>query len=629
MADRVGQKLGNYRLVRLIGKGGFAEVYLAEHQYLRTQAAIKLLHTQLADDDLEYFQAEARTIAHLIHPHIVRVLEFGVEGTTPFLVMDYAPNGTLRELHPKGSCVPLTTVISHVKQLADALDYAHSQGVIHRDIKPENMLMSDSDTILLGDFGIAQVAQSSRYQNVRDMAGTISYMAPEQVKAQPLPASDQYSLGIVVYEWLTGSRPFNGSFTEIAVKHSLVLPPPFKEKGVYLSPAVEQVVMTALAKDPQQRFAQVRAFANALEQANQTPVARKNTPLPPVFSSSDADTYLSLPNQPIASETVLSQIDQAIESRTIFSRPGDRLTPLPATHEPAKAAAHPSQPHEATEPLTPQRQLLNETPALVSVPNTPAHTRKGFTGGRTLLLPGLLLLLIAASTGVYFTVFANRGAPHTPQSNSIVTRSVSSTTATASVVVANVVTQDTFNRPDQQSWGTASDGQQWQGDVNNNTVFSIANKTAQVAQGKGTFNALLGPRLDDSDVVFSGNVSHFGPNVNIGSVVRWSDDGNWYKALIDGQHLNFLKHVNGKSTQFASMPFTAQDSVRYKLRFRAVGNALVAKVWQSDQQEPHDWMLHANDTSLTSGFDGFRFSTQPGVVESVYSFVETKVHSIA
>ena len=114
MADRVGQKLGNYRLVRLIGKGGFAEVYLAEHQYLRTQAAIKLLHTQLADDDLTYFQAEARTVAHLVHPHIVRVLEFGVEDTTPFLVMDYAPNGTLRQLHPKGSRVPLSSVFYDV-----------------------------------------------------------------------------------------------------------------------------------------------------------------------------------------------------------------------------------------------------------------------------------------------------------------------------------------------------------------------------------------------------------------------------------------------------------------------------------------------------------------------------------
>jgi serine/threonine protein kinase len=631
MADRVGQKLGNYRLVRLIGKGGFAEVYLAEHQYLRTQAAIKLLHTQLTDDDLTYFQAEARTVAHLVHPHIVRVLEFGVEDTTPFLVMDYAPHGTLRQLHPKGSRVPLSTVISHIRQLADALDYAHSQGVIHRDIKPENMLLSSSDTILLGDFGIAQVAQSSRYQNMRDMAGTISYMAPEQVKAHPVPASDQYSLAVVVYEWLTGDRPFNGSFTEIAVKHALVPPPSFGEKGIVgISPAVEQVVMTALAKEPEQRFAQVRAFANALEQANQTAIARQNTPLPPTFSTSEADTYLSLPNQPAASEAVLGQIDEAIEARTVLSRPGDRVTPIPATHELLRSVSSPGLPHDSTEPFTPQRQLLNETPVRVAPSDsTSTSARKGFFGARSLLLVALLLVLMVVSTGIYLTVFAHKGAATTnspkPGTTTIASGPTSTTTPST---VAPVAAQDTFQRPDQLSWGVASDGQHWSNDALNSAIFSIVNHAGQVAQGKGTFNALLGPKRSDSDVLFVGSVSHFGSGANIGSVVRWTDDGNWYKVLIDGQHLNFLKRVNGKNTQFASMLFTAQDNVHYSIRFRAVGATLVAKVWQSDQQEPHDWMLRATDTSLSSGFDGFRFSIVPGVVETVYSFVETKAHTL-
>ncbi len=635
MTDRVGQKLGNYRLVRLIGRGGFAEVYLAEHQYLRTQAAIKVLHTQLTDDDLAYFQAEARTVAHLIHPHIVRVLEFGVEDNTPFLVMDYAPHGTLRQLHPKNSRVPLTTVISHVKQLADALDYAHSQGVIHRDIKPENMLLSSSDTVLLGDFGIAQVAQSSRYQNMRDMAGTISYMAPEQVKAHPVAASDQYSLGIVVYEWLTGECPFNGSFTEIAVKHTLVAPPSFQEKGVEdISPAVEQVVMTALAKEPEQRFAQVRAFANALEQANQKPLARQNTPLPPTFSASEADTQLSLPNQPAASETVLGQIDQAIGARTVLSRPSDRLTPVPAIHEPNRTVSSPGLPHDSTEPFTPQRQLLNETPVLVPTNNrTLAQPRKGGVSGRALLLLGLLLVLIIASTGIYLTVFARRGGGVTNSPKPGTTTVISNPTATAtSSAAAAIVAQDTFQRPNQQSWGVASDGQRWSddtaGDALNPAIFSIVHHAGQVAQGKGTFNALLGPKRDDSDVLFSGSVSHFEANVNIGSVVRWTDDGNWYKVLIDGQHLNFLKHVNGKNTQLATMLFVAQDGVRYSIRFRVVGTTLVAKAWQSGQTEPHDWMLRTTDTSLASGLDGFRFSTLPGVVETVYSFEETKVHTL-
>src|SRR5438270_2112593 len=163
MADRVGQQLGNYRLLRLLGQGGFAEVYLGEHIYLDTPAAIKVLHTRLASDEVEHFQTEARTVARLVHPHIVRVLDYGVEGSTPFLVVDYAPNGTLRQRHPRGAALPLPTVVSYVVQIADALQYAHEQKVIHRDVKPENILMVRRNEVLLSDFGIALVTQSSRY----------------------------------------------------------------------------------------------------------------------------------------------------------------------------------------------------------------------------------------------------------------------------------------------------------------------------------------------------------------------------------------------------------------------------------------------------------------------------------
>ncbi len=278
ITDWTGRQLGNYRLRSLLGHGGFAEVYLGEHIYLETQAAIKVLHTQLASTDIEQFRIEARTIAHLIHPHIVRVLEFGVEGRTPFLVMDYAPKGTLRERHPKGTRLPLPTVVSYLKQIAPALQYAHEQKLIHRDVKPENLLLGRADEILLSDFGIALVSQSSRYSSTRDMAGTIAYMAPEQIEAHPRPASDQYSLGIVVYEWLSGDRPFHGSFTEIAIKHSVVPPPPLREKVPELSPAVEQVVLTALAKDPKERFGSVQAFATAFEWTSQVSPGETNPP---------------------------------------------------------------------------------------------------------------------------------------------------------------------------------------------------------------------------------------------------------------------------------------------------------------------------------------------------------------
>ncbi len=273
MADRVGQRLGNYRLTRLLGKGGFAEVYLGEHLRLGTQAAVKVLYTRLASpDEAAGFEKEAQTIAHLKHPHIVRVLDFDVQDDTPFLVMDYAPHGTLRQRHPKGSVLPLPTIISYVKQVAEALQYAHDQKLIHRDVKPENMLVGEREELLLSDFGIALIAQSSRYQGTQDMAGTIAYMAPEQIQGKPRPASDQYALGVVVYEWLSGDRPFHGSFTEIAVQHAVVPPPSLREKVPTILPDVEQVVMTALAKEPKGRFASVQAFATALEQASQADV---------------------------------------------------------------------------------------------------------------------------------------------------------------------------------------------------------------------------------------------------------------------------------------------------------------------------------------------------------------------
>src|SRR5947209_14887132 len=269
MTDRIRQQLGNYQLIRLLGEGGFAEVYLGEHIHLGTQAAIKLLHTQLISDYVDKFRTEARTIARLLHPNIVRVLEFGIEGKTPYLVMDYAPKGTLRQLHPKGQILPLPTVISYVKQIAEALQCAHDEKLIHRDVKPENMLVGRRGEILLSDFGIALVAQSSRYQSTQDMTGTIAYMSPEQIQGKPRPASDQSSLGITVYEWLTGDRPFHGGFIEIVAQHITAPVPPIRDKAPTMPPDVEQVIMTALEKDHTRRFGNVAAFAKALEQAAQ------------------------------------------------------------------------------------------------------------------------------------------------------------------------------------------------------------------------------------------------------------------------------------------------------------------------------------------------------------------------
>jgi eukaryotic-like serine/threonine-protein kinase len=276
MPDRVGQQLANYRLIRPLGQGGFADVYLGEHVYLNTQAAIKVLQMRLTDDDKRSFLEEARTIAHLKHPYIVRILEYDVLEDIPFLVMEYAPNGTLRQYHPKGTILPPASVVPYVRQVAAALQYAHDQKLIHRDVKPENMLLGNKNAVLLSDFGLAVIAQSSR-DRLQTVAGTVTYMAPEQLQGRACPASDQYALAVVVYEWLSGERLFSGSFIEVATQHVLVPPPPLRNKIPGLSPAIDLVIQKALAKSPEQRFASVLEFATAFEQVCQAEASKQST----------------------------------------------------------------------------------------------------------------------------------------------------------------------------------------------------------------------------------------------------------------------------------------------------------------------------------------------------------------
>src|SRR5712691_4226599 len=188
-----------------------------------------MLRATLCGCEMQQFLHEAQTLVLLRHPHIVKVLEFGVENGTPFLVMDYAPNGTLRQRHAKGIPLPLSTIMPYLKEVASALFYAHEQKVIHCDVKPENMLLGHRNEVLLSDFGLAVITQSSYYQT-QEIMGTIYYTAPEQIQGKPCPASDQYALGIVVYEWLSGAVPFSGSFIEVANQHALAPPPPLRQK---------------------------------------------------------------------------------------------------------------------------------------------------------------------------------------------------------------------------------------------------------------------------------------------------------------------------------------------------------------------------------------------------------------
>jgi serine/threonine protein kinase len=272
--DRLGRQLGTYRLLRLLGRGGFAEVYLGEDVYLNSRSALKVLQRELNERDIESFAKEAQTLALLRHPHILSVLDFAVENGTPFLVTEYAPNGTLRDRHPRGSRLPLETIVTYIQQVASALQYAHDHRIIHRDIKPENMLLGARGEVLLADFGLALFTPDTHSFDTVEiqeaLVGTVSYSAPEQLQGDPKPESDQYSLAVVVYEWLCGRLPFRGSLIQIITQHLSAAPPSVREQVPELPSQVEEVVFKALAKDPHQRFARVQDFATALELASRS-----------------------------------------------------------------------------------------------------------------------------------------------------------------------------------------------------------------------------------------------------------------------------------------------------------------------------------------------------------------------
>jgi len=401
MADRVGQQFGNYRLVSLLGQGGYAEVYLGQHLRLSLQAAIKVLHTYLTGQEAEHFYQEAETIAKLTHPAIIRILDYDVQEGVPFLVMDYAPGGSLRRRYSKGTVVPLPQIVSSVKQVADALQYAHEQKFIHRDMKPENMLLGRREEVLLSDFGLAALAHSSASLSTQEAIGTLPYMAPEQIEGHPRAASDQYALGVVVYEWLCGSRPFEGSATEVMVQQLTMPPPPLHEKVATIPLGIEQVVLRALAKDPKDRFASVADFAAALEQA------------------SPGSPSLVVPHP--------------------SEQPSPHPAALPSSATVAVPANHPSPAWEATTPAeltTPQSQAEGETPLpnhfvaptaavmpshLESILPVQQKTRRLFRSG-TVLLMGLVVVVIAAGVLGSLSLLAHVGVIGPPSGATTVVR---------------------------------------------------------------------------------------------------------------------------------------------------------------------------------------------------------------
>ncbi len=270
MKGLIAQTVGAYRIIEQIGRGGMATVYKAYQPALDRYVAVKLLPAHLADepDFAERFQQEARAVAKLEHPHILAVYDFGQDDELSFIVMRYVEAGTLRGI--MGKPMELSRITGLVSQVAGALDHAHDHGIVHRDVKPTNVLLDQGDWSLLTDFGLARMMEVSQRLTPSGVGlGTPAYMSPEQVLAGRVDhRTDVYSLGVMLYEMLTGQVPYEAE-TPLAVglKHiSDPLPLP-RDVNPEIPKAVERVVLRAMAKAPDDRFQQAGRLARTLQEA--------------------------------------------------------------------------------------------------------------------------------------------------------------------------------------------------------------------------------------------------------------------------------------------------------------------------------------------------------------------------
>jgi serine/threonine protein kinase len=267
----VNKSIGNYRIIALIGSGGFGSVYRGEHQILKDRlVAIKILHNYLSSqEEFNRFLQEAQILEHMQHPHILQIFDAGIEASLPYFVTEYAPHGSLRNLLKRYAHTPLPTemALSILSQVGGALYYAHQQHIVHRDLKPENILFNASDEALLADFGIASTLTTSsvKYSAV---IGTPSYMAPEQFQGTVSQEGDQYALGCIAYELFTGHAPFTApDFFAMGFKHLTDRPVDPTQLNPTLPKHIEQAVLKAMAKQRGDRHPDVRAFIVALHGA--------------------------------------------------------------------------------------------------------------------------------------------------------------------------------------------------------------------------------------------------------------------------------------------------------------------------------------------------------------------------
>lgn len=269
-----GQKINDrYEIIKTIGEGGMANVYLANDTILDRKVAIKVLRGDLSNDEkfIRRFKREALSVSNLSHPNIVEVYDVGEEDGNYYIVMEYIDGKTLKQLLQKRGALTLNEVIDIMTQLTDGLSHAHEAYIIHRDIKPQNIMIEDNGLIKITDFGIAMALNSTQLTQTNSVMGSVHYLPPEQANGKGSTIkSDIYSLGILMYELLTGSVPFKGdTAVEIALKHMKEKVPSIRKQNPTIPQSVENIVLKATAKNPKNRYDSVKDMYKDLQTALQ------------------------------------------------------------------------------------------------------------------------------------------------------------------------------------------------------------------------------------------------------------------------------------------------------------------------------------------------------------------------
>ncbi|MDN6326555.1 MAG: Stk1 family PASTA domain-containing Ser/Thr kinase [Alkalibacterium sp.] len=268
---RPGERINDrYKLIREIGSGGMAKVFLAEDLILERQVAVKLMAYNFHDDEasIRRFKREALSTTELLHPNIVDVVDVG-EDDSPYIVMEYVEGYDLKEYIKSHHPIPYKKTVDFMLQILSAVEYAHRHNIIHRDLKPQNILMAHDETVKITDFGIAVALSENSITQTNSLLGSVHYISPEQARgSMATKQSDIYSLGILLYELLSGKVPFDGeSPVSIALKHFQNDIPSLKEKDDSLPQALENVVLKATAKEPSKRYTSVHIMKEDLKTA--------------------------------------------------------------------------------------------------------------------------------------------------------------------------------------------------------------------------------------------------------------------------------------------------------------------------------------------------------------------------